>query len=269
MPLLFELARGKDAKLAMEACKSLGKLASASDHEQLVALLLGAGDDDLREAAAAALVAAAKRIGDPAKSLAPLLAAWDKASTELKVTLLAIYAAVGGEQALAQLATCTTATQPEVKRAAIEALADDSDDARALPALLAVVRAEPDKSLNVRAMRGYLRILRQDEGLRPPVKVQHLVAGLAATKRLDDQKQCLQLLRECRVNEAVDAVAAALDQADLRIEAANAILYLASDQKKGNKQLRAVKGAATKKALQKIIDVVEDATLKAQAQKLL
>jgi hypothetical protein len=76
------------------------------------------------------------------------------------------------------------------------------------------------------------------------------------------------VLREIRLSGAVTQAAKLLDTPELVTEASDAILYLAAPQRRGNRTLPAVQGPEVEQALDKILQVVKDENVLAQARKL-
>jgi HEAT repeat protein len=122
--LLLEEANGSDEKLAAEAVKALGSAAGSGDHVALVRVLTTTKSDLVRDAAQGAVVASAQRLGDPDRATEPVLAALPGASATVRAALISTLAEIGGDRALAEITKATSATDPEVKGAAIHALAD-------------------------------------------------------------------------------------------------------------------------------------------------
>jgi hypothetical protein len=220
----------------------------------------------VRESAPEALVAIARRVGDPDRTLQPLFAALPGASVARRCALLAVLGDVGGDQALAQLTRAVGATEPEVKRAAVVALAERWEDTRPLPTLLSVAKSDPRSALGVQALRGYLRLLSLDASAKPEDVVAQMAEAMALAIRPEEKKQALSVVRDCRVMSAVELAARCLDDPALVPEAADALMHLAAPQMKGGVRQAAVTGQAVTAALDKIIQVGGDDKLREQAK---
>ena len=268
MPLLLEASHDPNTKVAVEAVRALGRAGSGMESGSLIQILVATKSDEIRDAARDSIVAIAHRSGDNNHSIEPILMALPDASALGRAALMPVLAELGGDRAFAALAKSTLGPEPEVRQAAITALADTWSDARALPTLLNIAKSDPNKSLRVQAMRGYMRLVGQDERMPADQKVQNLTAALAVAERPEEKRQALGILRDCRVPEAMDAAAKLLSTPELFAEASNTVLYLAAPQKKGNRDLAAVKGPATNAALDKIIALTKDDDQRAKAQQL-
>ena len=91
------------------------------------------------------------------------------------------------------------------------ALADNWSDARALPTLLNLAKTDSDKSLRVQSLRGYVRLIGQDDQISPAEKAQHLATAIGAAERPEEKRQALGVLRDCRVPQAMEVTAKLLD----------------------------------------------------------
>ncbi len=269
VPMLLTAAGGPERKVAIAAWKVLPRLAGASDYAKLVKLLVAQGDDAVRAVAQTSLVQVARRVVTGEQALAPVLAELPAAKGEVLATLVGVLAGLGGDRAVAEITRYVRSAEAEVKRAAIEALANDCDDSRAVPTLLDVARIDADAGLRVLALRGILRIVNQDERLPADDKVQRLVEVMALAKRPDEKIAVLGVLRNCRVPAAVQLAATLLDDQELNGEAVSTILYLAMEQKKGNRRQAAVKGPQVKAVLRRVVATTTSTTMREQARKLL
>ncbi len=261
-------ASGTEPKVAAAALRALEKSGTAAEYPAVVKVLATTTDESARDAAHNAAAAIANRSGDRDKAAEPLLAALDVAPTANRVSLLGVLAEIGGDRALDALTQATTDAAPEIKSAAITALAETWSDSRPTPTLLTIAKSNADKATQIQALRGYLRLVSQDEKLAADDRVAKVRAALAAAQRPEEKRQALGILRDARNESAVALAAQSLDDPDLFADAADAILTLAAPQKKNNAELPAVKGAAITSALDKIIALAKDDALRARAKKL-
>lgn len=266
MGVLMDSAKGSDVRVATEALRALGRVGGRAQHAELLKLLITTQDEDVRDAAKDALVAVTQRTGAGA---GPVLAALPQASSvEAKGALLGVLAEVGGDDALAELTKAAEGTDPDLKRVAVAALADTWTDARPSDTLLRIAKSDSDQALRVQALRGYIRLVGLEEGAPPEDRLSRLKEALAAAERPEEKRQVLSVLRNIRVPAAVELSAQLMEDPALVNEAAEAVLYLASQQQLNNRRQPAVTGPATTAALDKVIQLSQDENQKAQAQKL-
>ncbi len=266
--VMLKAARDPNGRIAAAALKTLGRTAGLTEEADLIKILVGTRDDNVRDAAQSAIVAIAQRSGDRNRVAEPLLASIGGSSPSGRAALIRVLAEGGGDRALEEIVTATGSPDAEVKSAAISALADTWSDARPLSALLQIARSDFSKSHRIQALRGYLRLTESDSGATPEQKLSRVKDAIAASERPEEKRQALGVLRNVRVPGALEIAAKSLEDPDLVAEAADAILYLAAPQKRGNTNLPAVKGIQTNIALDKLILVVKDEDVREKARKL-
>lgn len=267
MTALLATAQGTDGRAASEAIRAVGRVGGAKEHAELIKLLVTTTNDDTRDAARDAVVAIGQRVGDRDKAAAPVLSAYPAASEAAKIALLGVLGETGGDAALQELNTAAGGSG-ELKRSAIRILAETWGDSRALPTLQRIAGADSDKGLRVQALRGYLRLISQDEQLSAADRVGSITAALKMAERPEEKRQALSALRDARTAEALALAAGYLDDANLFNDAAETILYLAAPQRKNNRNLAAVTGPATTAALDKIVRLTKDDAQRARAEML-
>jgi HEAT repeat protein/regulation of enolase protein 1 (concanavalin A-like superfamily) len=249
--LLLAAAAGTDTKAAAEACRALAKLAGPDAVTPLVKVLCAAADEDVREAARAAVTALIKPQADPAAALAPVLAALPTSAGEARRALLGVLAELGGDVALAELTKAVTAPEPEVRRFAVQALAETLDDPRALPTLLTIARG-PEAALQPAARQGWLRLLGHQAAARPAETVAALADGRDLWTGTAERRLVLSVLRQCRVPQAVQWAGELVSHVDVQAEAEATVRYLTGPQRDGNQTLPAVTGPEADAALEAV-----------------
>src|SRR5579871_201305 len=171
LTLLLETARGNDPRPAVEAIRALGRVGGPNEHVILIKMLVSTQSEEIRDAAKDAVVAIGQRMGDRNRASEPVLAALPGASSSGKAALLPVLAEIGGDRALEELTQATKTDDVQVKQTAVRVLADTWGDTRPLPTLLAIAKSDPDKTLRIQALRGYLRLVGQDERMPAEEKV--------------------------------------------------------------------------------------------------
>ena len=266
---LIGAAQGTEPKVATAALRALEKSGTATEYPEVTRVLATTANESVRDSAHNAAVAIAGRSGgDRDKAAEPLLAALGAAPTANRAAMLYALAEIGGDRSLDALTKATSDPTPEIKSAAITALAETWSDSRPAPTLLTIAKSDGDKATRVQALRGYLRVVGQDERLSAEDRVTRVRAALDIAERPEEKRQALSVLRDARTESAVALAAQSLESPDLFADAADTILTLAAPQKKNNADLPAVKGDATTAALDKIIALTKDDTLREQAKKL-
>jgi HEAT repeat protein len=265
---LMAAANGTDTRVAAEALRSLGRVGGQAEYGALVTLLATTRSDEVRDAARDAVVSTGQRLGDRDHAADPVLAALPAASGADKGALLTVLAETGSDRALEELNHAVASSDSDVKQAAVTALADNWADDRALLTLQHLAKSDGNKAIRVQALRGSLRLIGQDDKTPADAKVGRIANALTMAERPEEKRQALGILRDCRVDQAMELAAKLLDDPELFPEAADTVLYLAAPQRKDNRDEPAVKGTATTAALDKVILLTKDDNQRAQAQKL-
>ena len=269
MAALLTASQGSDPKVEAEALKALGRSGGTAEYLQVVKVLATTQNDMVRDAAENAVVAIAQRTNDKETAAASVITAMQSASVPTRVALLGALAEIGSEKSLTELTKATTATEPDVKTAAIAALAETWADSRAVPTLMGLAKSEGNKVTRVQTLRGALRLIGQDERAPAEDRVAKVRDVLAIAERPEEKRQALGILRDCRTESAVVLAAKSLNSPDTFDDAANTILYLAAPQRKNRENQPAVKGSPTTAALTRIVAESKDDNQKALADKLM
>lgn len=265
---LMTAASSADTPVAVAALKALGRIAAADQEPRLVAILVGAKQDEVRDAAQSAIVASSQRSGDRSRAAGPLLSAYESASTAGKAALIGALAEVGGDQALDVITKGLASPDAEIHSAALNALANTWSDPRPLPTLLRLSREGATHSDRVLALRGFIRLTGADDLEPAASRVDRIREAMSIADRPEEKRMALSVLREIRSPAAVEMAANSLDDPQLNAEAANTILYLASRQRKANRNLPPVTGPEVQSALDKVIRTASEESVREQARKL-
>lgn len=267
--VMMKAASAGTGTAAVEALRALGRVAGAAQYPELVKDLADARSDDVRDAAQSAVVATAQRMGNQDQAIEPVLAAYSSASPQTQAALLGVMAQIGGDRALQEITQAAASSNDEVRRAAVSALADAWQDARALPALIQIARSDREKAVRVQALRGYLRLVGEDQSAPAAERVRRIEEALAIAERPEEKMQALSILRDCRIPEAAALAAGYLKDPQVAAEAADAILDLAARQNRNNRTLPAVTGQQMRDALNAVVEQAPDPHQKDMARRLL
>lgn len=162
-PALVTAASDADAKVRAAALQRLERLGTPAEVPDLIKQLLRTSAAQDLSGLTDALSSICTQAGSPAATTDQIIAAVAKAQPAQKSALLTVLGAVGGNKALASVGAALNETQPEVRKAALQALAG-WPDAAAMPELLRIVRAGGDDAERGTALRGYVRLARESGG---------------------------------------------------------------------------------------------------------
>jgi HEAT repeat protein len=258
---LLESAADADGELRNESLRALGVVAPSEALPALAALLIKAPDDGFRNEAANALIKIVNRDQDFDHRSEPVIQAASSCAGPARLALLGVLGRVGGRNSLESLLAAVKDNDPQVRDAAVRALAE-WPDMTAAEDLLALAKGAASETHQVLALRGYLRVCRI-RGERPDAeRAKMLIAGLEAARRPDEKRQALGGLAEIRERLAFQAVLPYLGDDALKEEAASAAVRIGRD-------LWNQHPAAVEAAMQKVLEVSKNDGLKRDAQETL
>jgi len=274
---VIALVTSSEAGVRSAALRALEKLSDPADAPRLIEVALAATDDAQQQAALKAAVAAAHsgpaNVSADEKS-APFLAALAKATAAQRPALLRASAKVGGPKALAAVAADLQSADAAARDASLRALADSSD-AGAIEPLLSVASADAKATpaytpaqqiLAIRGVVQVLKVARTSADFSPESAAKSLARAMTAAKRPEEKRLILTGLSETRTLESLAIAATALDDAEIKTEAALAVIKIAAPIEKGQKGLV---GPTVAPALEKAIPLCPDAGSRLAASKYL
>jgi hypothetical protein len=199
-------------------------------------------DPELAQTAQLALKTAAVRMPDREACAGEIASAVDKAPVATKVVLLDILAAVGGTKALAAVGAAGKSPDATLQDASSELLGKWMTP-DAAPVLLELAKRS-DNKYQGRSIRGYIRIARQMT-MPEPQRVEMCKNALEATKKPDEQKLVLVVLKQYPSIEMLRLAVKAAQTPELKADAKEAAEAIAQKLPKNEevKKLLAQVGA--------------------------
>ena len=244
---LLKAADDPDAQTRAAALAALGATIDADNLSILIERVTTPKKTKNTEdapAAQSALRAACIRMPDREACAAELIAAMQNCDAPTKNLMLEIIGNVGGKKALAAVGSAAKAPDKQLQDTASRILGKwVTDDAA--PVLLDLAATLPDGKFKVRAMRGYIRIIRQSK-LPVPEKLTMCRKALATAARAQEKQLVLDTLPRFQTPASLALATDSLSSPDVRDAAATAALAIA--EKIVDKQPEAVA-----KAMQKVI----------------
>ena len=259
LPAVRQAVNDPDAKTRRAALKTLAVLGTKEDLAVLAGKVGASTDESDRDQMAQAMTEIGGRINDRAARCEPVLQAFVKADAPAKISLLAVLSTFGGDQAL-QAVRASLAGEGDLRKAAVRALADWPDPAP-MADLLGVAKEDKDKSSQVLALRGYIRMVGQAGG-RTDQKVQRYQEALALCAQPDQKRLVLAGLADVAHADALKLVEPFLEDAALKREAFVSYEKIAES-------LAGREPAIAKEALQKVVDKTTDNNLRNRAKRAL
>ena len=258
-PELLKLATAEQPAIRGAAIAALKDLAGPQEITALVDLVVAVSAESAADASNA-LVQAARRTGTQPVAAEKLITKLGTATPAQKAVLLQTAGRLGHDSALPALRAALADTDAAIVSAAIEALAA-WPTAAPLPDLLKVAQTSTVRTQKILALRGFVDLI----GLSAdsdPQKLQTYQQAMTLADQPAEKKRILAKLTQLQTAEALDWAVSFLSNADLKQEAAQAVIDIARSvglrgKEKTTAALKAVLAA----------DVVAD--LKQQAQQVL
>jgi HEAT repeat protein len=234
-PVLLGLTVDKDAGVRQAAWEALPALASADHMDIMMQAILATKDKGERGRAEGAIKKFCGTVSDRARCFEVAAERYGQAEESTKLLILDLGAIAGGGKALELTKGALASGNKTLRDRAIRALSSWSD-VSATPALLELARSSADAKEQILALRGYIRGIGVDSR-RPSHKDKLKMYGEAwgLAKRADEKRQIVSGLRNIKHPDALKALAAHLDDADVKAEASMAALDLGWDLRKRNR----------------------------------
>jgi len=238
---LFALAKSDpEAAVRKEAILGLGALAKPDDLKPLVDLAVTPKDPADRGPLEDALASAFRRSGDAKSATALLAAVVTSAPADARPPLVRLYKSAASPEALAALRPLLQDTGKQVADAAVRTLADWPDPA-ATDDLLTVTKSSDNKTHQVLALKGYIRLTGIIDKQSPGAPAKQLAmyqAALDLAQRPDEKRQVLSGLANLATPQALDLSEKLLTDTTITAEAAQAVIGIVTKSAEKDKQIR-------------------------------
>jgi len=201
-------AADADEGVRRAAIRALALCITPEELQDAMALMLATSASAERSGLQRAVIAAAMQHPDPELRAGPVLDRLRATEGADRVILLRTLGQLGGTAALEVVMGMIGSVEPDIKEAAIRALAD-WPDAAAVDGLIGVVRTE-ELRYQVIALRSALRLM-QESDLPDRGKVQRARQALRATTRTEEKEAILAFLSQIRIPRSLRLAARHLD----------------------------------------------------------
>jgi HEAT repeat protein len=250
VPTLVAAAGDPDAEVRLAALRALGRTISPTDLSVLTTRLLTPKSPAELAVVQDALKTACARATDKNLCAERIIACLPQASPQVRGCLLDLLGLVGGPAALQTVAAATFDANAETRDAAVRVLGKwRSPDAA--DRLLAVARKSSDAKLRSRALRGYVRMIRQSD-VPDQKKLAMFREAMAAAERDEERILALGALGRVRTVEALTLAATYLNTPPLREAACLTCLDI-------SEKIVAKEPVAVAEAVSKVLDATKNA----------
>jgi HEAT repeat protein len=260
IPKLLELARQGSDLASKAAMQALAQLVDQGQLASLVQLVLELKNEAARAQAAEALNSACHHIQSRhgRVEVEPLAKGLATGTAEARMALLPVCAGFNDPQVRTALRAAINDAPPPVRAAAIRALCDTTD-AELLPDLVRLACAAPEENLRSLAIGGCVRLTTQEETVKlsNSERVETFKAILAANPSAGQKRLVLAGLAEIPDTGSLKLAEPMLADAAVQVEAARAVIKLASALPDGTMALAALK---------KVLAATQDPTTRSEAE---
>jgi HEAT repeat protein len=249
---LLNIAQTGPASARPLALRALTPIAGNADLPGLVRLLIDTKDEALRGTLQDTLISICQRLqGQPGFTAAFLLDGLRQGQPADRAALFPVTATLADAQIRTILRAAATDAEPLVKTAALRALCD-TRDAELLPDLLALARATAEANLRTLALRGYTRLVADEENpkLTPAQRVERLKPALELAQNAAEKRLVLSGLAAVPDPSGLPLALPLLADAATRQEAAQAVTRIAG-------QLAAADPDSARQALRQVIETAD------------
>lgn len=189
-PALIGALDDSDATVRRTALTALGETVELKDLDVLISRVTSATHAADTPTAVKSLSAACVRMPDSDACATKLIGAMSGVPTEMKCTILDILGAMGGTKALQAIGVAGRDANPDLQDAATRVLGGwMSVDAG--PVLLDLAKNAPGEKYRIRAIRGYIRLVRQFN-MPAEQRVRMCAKALETAQRTAEKKLLLQ-----------------------------------------------------------------------------
>jgi len=220
-----------DPAVAKAAFRALAKYGTAKDVCPVMTNLLTLRDAGVQAEAASTAARLLAKMPEPRQRSAAVCESLGRATTiENRKALLALMPACGDAAALGELKTAMADSEPEVREAAVRALADWPDDT-AWDELAAIYRQPRQDNLRSIALRGLVRLLNEQNAHPDEALIGRYKQLFSAARAESDLRLLLGAVAGAAHPDALPLVLPLLANNDVHAEAALAVKQIAESIK--------------------------------------
>jgi HEAT repeat protein len=215
-PDLLKAASHSDSKIRLAALTALGETIDLDHLAVLIARVAEAPNEDEAAVAKRALLAASIRMPDREACAEQLAAVLSQSSTDVGVAILESLGSMGGSRALQALGDAADGDDEQLQDVASRLLGEWMS-VDAAPQLLAIAKS-PDNPFRIRALRGYIRLVRQFD-MPPSQRAEMCRTALKIAGRDQEKLLVFQVLERYPSTEALEVANQAANDGNLGDEA--------------------------------------------------
>jgi len=259
-PVLLPLLSDADNDVRLAVIAALGNTVSGENIEVLVEHLLKPVSETEFETVQGSLRVVCYRTVDPDAVAAKLAAVYDDASLPTKSALLELFGALGGKVAIDAVQNAVADPTEQIQDTATRVLGDWPDP-DAAPVLLSVMQSQANEKFKTRALRGYIRIVRQMDTSNEH-RFNMCMEALALAKRDEEKSLLVDALGRITTPASLLKLSEFFDQPTFAEQASLSAIAV-------GKAIMTQQPNEVAAVMQKVIDTTQNADTRRQAEEIL
>lgn len=225
VPGLLKAADDTDAAIRAAALAALGSTIEFADLSVLIQRVASPANADDADAAEKALRDACQRMPDREACAEKLATAMAPAATPVKCRFLEILSSMGGARALQAVGAAVKDADPEIQETGSRLLGAWMD-VDVAPVLLDLAQNSADQKYKIRALRGYIRLVRQFT-MTDAERAKMCRAALEAAQRTAERKLILEVIGRYPSTDMLSLAMEATKIPELKAEAVAVAMLIA------------------------------------------
>ena len=255
IPAIIAATSADDRDVRESAMSALGKIAGPKWISTMVPAVLADRDKQERAAAEKAIMAVCARVTNPDDRAKPLIAAMENLDEAGRMALLSTMGRVGGSAALQEIEKAIADEDPIKHEMGLKALSN-WPNASIAPRYIELIEFEQEPAHRLLALRALIRVAPLRDKRSDAERLQLLRRAMDLCSRDTERDLILSRARAIRSVETLRFVAPYMDEPEHAEQARLSVVELAH-----HRSLREPNKAEFHKALDKVIETSEDATV--------
>jgi len=259
-PVLLPLLSDADNDVRLATIAALGDTVSGENIEVLLEHLLKPASATEFEAVQASMRVVCFRTVDPDAVAAKLAAAYGDATLQSQCALIELFGALGGKVAITAVQNAVADPTERIQDTATRVLGEWPDP-DAAPVLLGVMRSQAGERFKIRALRGYIRIVRQMDTSNEH-RFNMCMEALALAERDEEKSLLVDALGRITTPASLAKLSEFIDQPTFAEQASLMAINV-------GKAIKTQQPDAVAAVMQKIIAVTQNADTRRMAEDVL
>ncbi len=257
---LLQGAEANELDERVAALKALGNVLPANQLGVLTKRLVAKSSPEELDATRVALLASCVRLGDAETCAKEIVSCLPKTTGAVQLQLYELLGLVGGPTALTAVTNAAKNPDPNVQDTITRVLGQWMTP-DAAPLLLSIAKTHAEEKYRIRALRGYIRILRQFD-MPARQRIEMCSKAMPLAKRPNERSLMLDALLRVPSRTALSLALTQLEASEVQHRACEVALILSN-------QLAEQAPNAVMQAMQEVIASTSDPAFKGYAQQLI